>query len=99
MAMIAKKAGISVGLAYNYFESKNDLLKELFSSAIENLNETFGIQTKKTTKEDCIKLFENLSASVKKQTSLWRLMVQIMLQPEMAHGLIAGLRTMPVVLW
>lgn len=95
MSMIAKKAGVSIGLAYNYFKSKDDLLKELFASAIQNLNESFGTKVEKCTKEDCIKIMTNLASSVKKETNQWRLMVQIMLQPKVAQRLISGLRTMP----
>jgi AcrR family transcriptional regulator len=94
MAMIAKKAGISVGLAYNYFKSKDDLLKELFASKLENLSSAVGQQLEKPSRQDCIKLMSNLASSAKMQTDLWRLMMQIMLQPEMARHLLSGLHTM-----
>jgi AcrR family transcriptional regulator len=95
MAMIAKKAGVSTGLAYNYFKSKEDLLKELFASTIENLSNVLGPQVQSPSKEDCIQTMRNLASSVKTQTDLWRLMVQIMLQPEMANRLLSGLTSMP----
>lgn len=94
MAMIAKKAGISVSLAYNYFKSKDDLLKELFASKLESLSSVVGQQIEKPSKQDCITLISNLAASAKMQTDLWRLMTQIMLQPEIACHILSGSHSM-----
>lgn len=41
IAMLADNAGISRGLMYNYFESKDQLLKELLNNAIEYIMESF----------------------------------------------------------
>lgn len=38
---IAKKAGISHGLLYNYFDSKEELLKNVFSKGLEDLKKSF----------------------------------------------------------
>jgi AcrR family transcriptional regulator len=94
MAMIAKKAGISVGLAYNYFKSKDDLLKELFTSTLENFSSAIGQQIERPSRQDCINLMSNLASSAKMQTDLWRLMMQIMLQPELSRHLMSGLQSM-----
>ena len=40
ISMIAKKAGISKGLLYNYFDSKEELLKEIVFSG---MNEIFNL--------------------------------------------------------
>lgn len=37
VSMIAAKAGISKGLMYNYYESKEDLLREIFQDGIEKI--------------------------------------------------------------
>ncbi|HYW95688.1 MAG TPA: TetR/AcrR family transcriptional regulator, partial [Bacteroidales bacterium] len=37
ISMISKKAGISKGLMYNYYESKEDLLKEIFREGIQKI--------------------------------------------------------------
>lgn len=39
ISMIAKKAGISKGLMYNYYESKEDLLKEIFREGIKKITD------------------------------------------------------------
>lgn len=53
MASIAKKAKVSKGLIYNYFESKEDLLKELVTYIMEDDSLTYWVENieKKTPKE------------------------------------------------
>ena len=41
ISKIAKGAGISKGLMYNYFGSKEELLKDIVISGISNLTDTF----------------------------------------------------------
>jgi AcrR family transcriptional regulator len=95
MAMIAREAGISAGLTYNYFKSKDEILTVLFSQAIDNLNNAIGAHDGEVSRGDCRMLMENLAASAEEEKNLWRLMTQIMLQPDVARRLISGLKAMP----
>ncbi|MCB0506551.1 MAG: helix-turn-helix transcriptional regulator, partial [Cyclobacteriaceae bacterium] len=42
ISMIAKKAGVSKGLLYNYFESKEDLVKALVLGLMEEGDQLMG---------------------------------------------------------
>ncbi|WP_127485138.1 TetR/AcrR family transcriptional regulator [Paenibacillus ehimensis] len=43
MSMIAREAGISDGLSYRYFKSKDEILAELVKDAVEGSNEAFAL--------------------------------------------------------
>lgn len=43
ISQIAKKAGISKGLTYNYFESKNDILTEILESCSNEIYSNFDL--------------------------------------------------------
>ena len=83
ISKIAKKAGISKGLMYNYFESKEDLLKQI---AFEGINEAFeslglnkdGILTKK----EFVSFIKNSVVMVKNQMNFWKLYFSLMAQPQ-----------------
>jgi AcrR family transcriptional regulator len=86
ISQIAKKAGISKGLTYNYFESKQELLNELinhgFNTIFENLDINHdGILTKEEfiffIKQNFILLRENLQH--------WKLFFSLLLQPQIAE--------------
>lgn len=78
---IAKKAGISKGLMYNYFESKEDLLKETILHGIESLMEFFdpnhdGI----LTKEELIHFIKQMVKTIKEHVIYYRLYFSLMVQ-------------------
>jgi AcrR family transcriptional regulator len=79
---IAKSAGISKGLMYNYFESKEVLLKEIIFTGINNLAEEFdpnrdGI----LTHEELIHFIRQSFKLVKEHTTYWKLYFMVMYQP------------------
>lgn len=56
---IAKKAGVSVGTYYYYFDSKMDLFKEIFNKADQYfLTEVEGHLTAKSCKDQIIEFFD-----------------------------------------
>lgn len=78
---IAKKAGISKGLMYNYFESKEELLKAIVLHGIESLMEFFdpnhdGI----LTKEELILFIKNTIKTIKSHIIYYRLYFSLMVQ-------------------
>ena len=83
IAMITKEAGISKGLAYNYFNSKEELLKNIVFDGIDSLLEIFdpdkdGVLTREELKYFIDKIFEYIS----KNLEYWRLYFSILIQPE-----------------
>ena len=86
VSQIAKKAGISKGLAYNYFESKNDILNELiqhgFDAVYSNLDlNNDGI----VTKDEFIQFIRHSFNLVRENTQHWKLYFSLMLQPHVAN--------------
>lgn len=82
ISKIAKSAGISKGLMYNYFESKEALLHELVLSGINDLTQTFdpnndGILTTEELEYFINQTFEILKTNIK----YWKLYFAIILQP------------------
>ncbi len=70
---IAKVANVSIGLTYNYFESKDDLLKEIFQNSYEVIKDSFKIEKS----DNALIEFENYLNKtfhlVQEQKKFWRL--------------------------
>ncbi len=82
ISRIAKKAGMSKGNTYNYFDSKQDLLVKLVLSGIEDIFQEFdpnhdGILSEEEFFHFIDKMFENIKA----RQPFWKLMFSLLLQP------------------
>jgi AcrR family transcriptional regulator len=82
ISMIAQKAGISKGLLYNYFESKEALLKEIIVNAIDKIYRYFdpdhdGVLT---VEEFYFFIKKNIQV-VKENVNYWKLYSSLVLQP------------------
>ncbi len=83
ISKIAKKAKISKGLIYNYFESKEALLIEIIDSGFNEMYDLFdtnkdGILEKHEMKEFIEKTFQLLVDN----KSFWQLYFRVSLQPD-----------------
>ena len=81
---IAKTAGISQGLMYNYFKSKEELLNELMFGIMENLLEEFlpvknGEKVTRKTITNMINISVDL---VLEDPKFWKLYFTVFLQPD-----------------
>lgn len=87
ISTIAQKAGISKGLMYNYFESKDDLLKAIIDKGLQDMLGTYGPLFKdKITEEQLTPtmfkdIFNSFFITIKKNTSFWKLYYAIVMQP------------------
>ncbi|MFA6541081.1 MAG: helix-turn-helix domain-containing protein [Bacteroidota bacterium] len=81
---IAKKAGISQGLMYNYFKSKEELINELMIGMIEALMcEFMPVNPKeKFTKDHVVKMISMGIDLVVKDPKFWKLYFTVFLQPD-----------------
>jgi AcrR family transcriptional regulator len=88
MSLIAKKAGISKGLAYNYFESKQDILDEIIQSGFDAIYSNLDISKDGTLTDDEFMFFirENFNLFRSNQ-HFWRLYYSLILQPKIAESL------------
>lgn len=87
ISMIAKKAAISKGLIYNYFESKNDILEEIIDKGFHEIHDLIdpdkdGI----LTENEFIYFLEKSFEMVKNNQRHWKLYFSLMLQPVVSEN-------------
>ena len=85
---IARSAGISVGLVYNYFPTKADLLGALFEESMRDVRASFASADAASTPAERIErlvrsAFEILDAN----RDFWRLSYGVRMQPAVVKGL------------
>lgn len=79
---IAKKAKISKGLVYNYFESKDELLRQILYEGYEKLNDNFDPDHDGVlTKEELLLYIDNVLNQMKDNPSYWKLYFILAMQP------------------
>jgi len=82
MSQIAKKAGISKGLAYNYFESKNDILNVIMAHGFEAVYADLDLNNDGiVTKDEFIHFIRHSFSLVRENPQHWKLFFSLMLQP------------------
>lgn len=89
ISKIAKRARISKGLMYNYYESKDEMIKEIIVDGFKTFLSIFdpnkdGILTQEEARYFIDELFHILESNLK----YWRLYFSVMLQPKVL-GLVA----------
>ncbi len=80
---IAKNAGISKGLLYNYFKSKEDLLDSIIRRSVLEVYDYFDINRDGVLSADEFEFFIRKIAQILKEKQIfWRLLVQVLMQDE-----------------
>jgi Ca2+-binding EF-hand superfamily protein len=80
---IAKKAGISKGLLYNYFKSKEELLNSIISRSMEDVFSHFDPDHNGfLSEEDFESFLRILFSHIRENLSFWRLFYQLVLQKD-----------------
>jgi AcrR family transcriptional regulator len=89
---IARHAGISKGLMYNYFESKEALLEAIIQRSVAEVYRDFDINHDGYLSEDEFVYFVKRIAQVLRENrSFWRLLVQLLLQNEVREEMLKRL--------
>jgi AcrR family transcriptional regulator len=84
---IAKEAGISKGLAYNYFESKQQLLQAIINDMLRSIGSVMSeIDKEQDPFEKISKLIINSFEYAKNNEELWRLYMRLMFQPDIINA-------------
>ena len=84
-SQIAKKAGISKGLAYNYFESKQDILEELITNGFNSIFQNLDLNKDGIlTEEEFIYFIKINFKLLRENLKHWKLFYSLMLQPQIA---------------
>jgi len=86
---IARHAGISKGLMYNYFKSKEDLLTEIINRSMSDVAIFFDPDRDGYLSEDEFELFiRKLFRLLRDNLPFWRLFFQLLMQSEVRKLLI-----------
>jgi AcrR family transcriptional regulator len=86
---IARHAGISKGLMYNYFESKESLLSEIIARSVSEVYTYFDIDKDGSLSEEEFEFFvKRVVFMLKEKQSFWRLYLQLMMQNEVRELLL-----------
>lgn len=87
ISQIAKKAGISKGLTYNYFKSKKDILDELIAHGFNEIYDNFDLNKDGIlTKEEFIFFIKQNFQLLRENLKHWKLFFSLMLQPQVADS-------------
>ncbi len=80
---IAKASGVSKGLAYNYFKSKNDLMMAVFGMLENEIGSIFNVMKSTDDPFEKLKIIIDLTfKNLKKDEKFWRLYMSFAFQPE-----------------
>jgi AcrR family transcriptional regulator len=83
ISQIAKKASISKGLIYNYFESKNELLDALIEHGFDSIFKNFDINNDDVpTEEEFINFIKQNFKLLRENIQHWKLFFSLLLQPQ-----------------
>jgi len=86
--MIAESAGISQGLLYNYFASKDELLAAIFAQSMSDVQASFAMAEEGSTPAERIeRLVRGAFTILRKNQQFWRLSYGLRMQ----QGVLAGL--------
>lgn len=85
ISQIARKAKISKGLTYNYFESKNDILNEIMAQGFNEIYANLDFNHDGVVNEEEFRHFihENFRL-VKENLHYWKLFFSLLLQPKVS---------------
>jgi AcrR family transcriptional regulator len=90
VSRVAKKAGVSKGLIYNYFESKEQMLEEALQHVNQSVELPEGLH-QMSAREMLRTLFEYFAQSLEEHMVRWRLTTSLILQEDFEFVKKAGL--------
>ncbi|MFB9324601.1 TetR/AcrR family transcriptional regulator [Paenibacillus aurantiacus] len=80
---IAKRAGVSKGLIYNYYKGKEELLAEMVRTRIEDINHVMQTAaTLDTPSEQLVHIIEGALHNVQQHPNVYRFYLHLQTQPE-----------------
>ena len=93
IAGIARNANISKGLIYNYFQSKEDLLKTIITKGLGEMEQYLKRPDNRTmVKDDLVRLIDDVFEMLIKSREFWRLFTSIIVQPDVMEIISKELR-------
>lgn len=93
--MIANKAGISKGLLYNYFSSKDELLESILSYGFDEINDIYDLNKDGVLEIKEMEYFiREIFNRIKANTNFWKLYFQVSIQPDVIEKLQVKMKEM-----
>jgi AcrR family transcriptional regulator len=87
ISAIAKEAGIAVGLMYNYFSSKEELLVSIIDDNFRQLIESVSHETGEINETTDIHiLIDSMMSAIINSNFSWKLIISIMFQPDISEN-------------
>jgi len=87
ISQIATKAGISKGLTYNYFKSKNEVLNEIMDQGFNEIYDNLDINKDGIlTEEEFIFFIKQNFQLLRDNMHHWKLFFSLMLQPKVSQS-------------
>lgn len=88
MSQVAKKAGVSKGLAYNYFESKQEILDEILKTGFDSIYSHFDLNHDGIlTRDEFEHFIRNSFNAISKNRKFWKLYSAIIMQSDIAESM------------
>lgn len=82
ISKIAKKAGISKGLLYNYFDSKEDVIRDIVEDGIDKMFESLDLNKDGVLESHELEYYiHDIFDKLKENPGFWKLYFGISLQP------------------
>ena len=82
ISQVAKKAGISKGLIYNYFESKKEILDEIIKEGTDTVYDDFDLNNDGVlTTDEFIFFIRKTFRMIRENPRYWKLFYSLVLQP------------------
>ena len=83
ISLIAKRAGISKGLMYNYFTSKEELIKEIVIRGFDDFSNIFDLNKDGIlTEEEFVYFIDQTFFILESKQSFWKLYFAVVMQPK-----------------
>lgn len=89
---IAQEAGISLGLMYNYFKSKDELLKEIFTRGSQDIHTSFSKDTGETNSTSIENHIRKTVKLLKEKREFWKLLHGIRMQSPVIQKLLLEMK-------
>lgn len=87
ISQIATKAGISKGLTYNYFKSKNDVLGNIMDQGFDEIYDNLDINKDGIlTNEDYVYFIKQNFKLLRTNMKHWKLFFSLILQPKVSES-------------
>ena len=88
MSQVAKKAGVSKGLAYNYFESKQEILDEIVKTGFDTIYSHFDLNHDGVlTRDEFEHFIRNSFEAISENRKFWKLYSAIIMQADLAESM------------